>query len=91
MKIYLVFHDYDIDGNDDFCEVISQSEFIEAFEERADAEEFVQRFAHPQIYGIYSNLECGHLCIEEIEIISHKEFQNKEFDTDRYWWLEDEL
>ena len=47
-KIYLVNHCFDVDGG--FGDAIPQEEVICGFDNREDANEFVEKYSNPHIY-----------------------------------------
>ena len=84
MKIYNVFHCYDVDGG--FGEAIPKKILIGSFESKEDAGTVVALLSNPHVYKPYSELECGVITIEETEIVSHSEFNVANFDPKNYWW-----
>ena len=73
MKIYNVYHLYDVDGG--FGDAIPKSEMVAIFESKADAEAFVEKYNKPYVYDKpYDTLWCNEYVVTETEIISHKEF-----------------
>ena len=83
MKIYQVFHAYDVDGG--FGDAVPNVDLIETFVSKEDAKDFVERFANPHIYDKpYASLECGNLYIRESEALTHNDYSTKEFKE--FWW-----
>lgn len=73
MKIYNVYHLYDVDGG--FGDAVPTSELVATFESKADAESFVEKYHNPCVYDIpYAELYCNAYTIMEMEIIPHKDF-----------------
>ena len=67
-KTYDVYHIYDIDGG--FGDACYNESKVATFESKADAEDFVERFENPHVYGTpYDELNCGTLEIRESEIV----------------------
>ena len=73
MKIYCVYHNFDVDGG--FGDAIDQSEVVAVFEKEEDAKAFVDKYHDPCVYDRpYHELWHHCLSITEIDIISHNEF-----------------
>lgn len=72
MKIYNVFHHYDDEGN--FGDPISQKDLVASFMDEEDAKAFASKYSNPYVYNSYYGLTCNKLKIEEMEIITHDEF-----------------
>ena len=67
MTIYLIIHEYDVDGG--FGDAIGCEEVVTAFSTIEKANEFVKKYEKPRIYWKpYNNLYCGNLRIEEVGI-----------------------
>lgn len=78
-KIYLVNHCFDVDGG--FGDAILQEEVICDFDNREDADEFVEKYSNPHIYDSpYASLECGILRVEELNMTPP--------DREDMWWLD---
>lgn len=78
-KIYLVKHCFDVDGG--FGDAILQEEVICGFDNREDADEFVEKYSNPHIYDSpYASLECGVLRVEELNMTQP--------DREDMWWLD---
>ena len=78
-KIYLVNHCFDVDGG--FGDAILQEEVICGFDNREDADEFVEKYSNPHIYDSpYASLECGVLRVEELNMTQP--------DREDMWWLD---
>ena len=92
-KIYLVFHEYEVDYGEDIGTVEAT---IMAFNNKADADTFVKRFSNPRFY--YNSqrcpnddrqVRCGHLDIDEITLVDHIDLDHI-MDTSDFWWLHPE-
>ena len=84
MKVYSVYHDYDTDGG--FGDAISQRELLATFESKEDADTYIAKYENPHIYERpYAGLECGVLTLEEVEVISHDDFDFDEEPKDIWW------
>lgn len=78
-KIYLVNHYFDVDGG--FGDAIPQEEVICGFDNREDANGFVEKYSNPHIYDSpYASLECGVLRVEELNMTQP--------DREDMWWLD---
>ena len=78
-KIYLVNHCFDVDGG--FGDAIPQEEVICGFDNREDANGFVEKYSNPHIYDSpYASLECGILRVEELNMTPP--------DREDMWWLD---
>ena len=78
-KIYLVIHCFDVDGG--FGDAIPQEEVICGFDNREDANGFVEKYSNPHIYDSpYASLECGILRVEELNMTPP--------DREDMWWLD---
>lgn len=78
-KIYLVKHCFDVDGG--FGDAISQEEVICGFDNREDANEFIEKYSNPHIYDSpYASLECGILQVEELNMTPP--------DREDMWWFD---
>ena len=87
MKIYNVYHEYDVDGG--FGDAIPRSDLVATFVSENDAKAFVEKYSKPIVYDRpYNELWCNSLVISETEIITSAEFDiNKrpeEYGTT--WW-----
>ena len=88
MKIYNVYHFYDIDGG--FGDAKGTEEFIAAFASETDAKAFVEKYSKPYVYDMpYHELECNYYAIRETEIITHEEFDINKTPADYGAWLPD--
>ena len=73
MKIYSVFHNYDVDGG--FGDAVGCTDLIAIFEKEEDAEAYVEKYNNPHVYEEpYASLYAGELTIKENEIVLHKDF-----------------
>ncbi len=73
MKIYQVMHEYTVDGG--FGDAVLNQEVVAMFDNKQDAETFVERFSESRVYEKpYDELIYGELYMEEMTLISHKEF-----------------
>ena len=73
MKIYNIYHEYDVDGG--FGDAIPESILIATFENADDANAFVNKYSAPEVYDRpYSALWHHKLVVSETEIITHSEF-----------------
>ena len=89
MKIYMVMHDYGVDGG--FGDYIRESECVGTFECREDAEAFIKRFAKPHVYDVpYDDLDCGSLRIEET-VVMPKGCNMDAIDSSEFWWLTNDV
>lgn len=78
-KIYLVNHCFDVDGG--FGDAIPQEEVICGFDNREDANGFVEKYSNPHSYDSpYASLECGILRVEELNMTPP--------DREDMWWLD---
>lgn len=86
MKAYGVFHLFDEDGG--FGDAIEQSELLDIYEIKKDAEAFITKYENPHVYE--TGLKCGVLKLDEINIILHKDFdlekEPKEAWFEPEWW-----
>lgn len=88
--IYQVVHFYTVDGG--IGDAIDREDVIAVFEDRGDAEAFIERFRKPHVYDIpYQDLECGLLALNEICIYSKDECNLDEVDTEHFWWLHNKV
>lgn len=84
MEIYIVTHEYGVDGG--FGDAVYTEDIIEAFESEEDAEAFVARYQNPHVYSRpYDDLECGTLKIKTIAL----RHPGEEPDITGFWWLEE--
>lgn len=73
MKVYSVYHLYDVDGG--VGDAVEQSELVVTFENKTDAQAFVDKYSNPYVYDIpYNSLFCNEFIVKEIEITPHAEF-----------------
>lgn len=73
MKVYNVYHVYDVDGG--FGDAVETDVLIATFENEDDAKAFVEKYSKPEVYDRpYSELWHHKLVISETEIITHAEF-----------------
>lgn len=73
MKIYSVYHSYDIDGG--YGDAVCTDEHVATFANKADAKAFVEKYNNPYIYDKpYDELCCNEFFIREMEIITPAEF-----------------
>lgn len=73
MKIYSVYHCYDVDG--EFGDAVPKEKLVAIFENKADAKAFVKKYHNPYVYyKPYDELYCNAYCIRETEIVAHKDF-----------------
>ena len=73
MKVYNVYHEYDVDGG--FGDAVNKSVLVATFESEMDAKAFVDKYSNPYVYDRpYAKLYCNQLVIEEMEIITHAKF-----------------
>lgn len=80
MKIFGVFHSFDVDG--EFGDAISKKELICVFASEEEAKDFIKKFEKPHVYDIpYHALECGKLELRELPTT----YNEKDF-----WWLSEE-
>jgi hypothetical protein len=87
MKVYNVYHHYDVDGG--FGDAIGKSVLVATFESEVDANAFVEKYHSPYVYDRpYASLYCNSLSVSEMEIITHAEFDiNKTPDSyGTTWW-----
>jgi hypothetical protein len=73
MKLYNVYHVYDVDGG--YGDAVGEENFVVAFERETDAKAFVEKYSKPYVYKRpYEELYCNEFTIRETEIITHAEF-----------------
>ena len=73
MKVYAVYHLYEIDGGSG--DAVASEICVEIFERESDAKAFVDKCHNPRVYRKpYDELYCGVLSIREMNIITHDEF-----------------
>lgn len=73
MKIYSIYHIYEVDGG--FGDSILKEEHVITLESETDAKEFIDKYNHPYAYDkIYDEMYCNKYTIRETETISHKSF-----------------
>lgn len=78
MKVYIVKHEYDVDGG--IGDAIGKEDVLCGFTSEAEAEAFVSAYEKPHIYDQpYDDLWCGNLVIEELNMIPPF--------VDEMWWL----
>lgn len=86
MKLYMIKHYYDVDG--EFGDAIEKEDCILIFNDEIDAKLFVKTFENPHVYDKpYDELSCGKLKIEEVDTIDHEKaihVMNEAKET--YWW-----
>ena len=64
-----------------FGDAIPQEEVICGFDNREDANRFVEKYSNPHIYDSpYASLECGVLRVEELNMTQP--------DREDMWWLD---
>ena len=87
MKVYQVFHLYDVDGG--FGDAVGQSEVIASFENKDDAIALCERLRNEHVYDKpYADLWCGCLAVEEFDIVSHKDFSIDNYKPEDFWWMD---
>lgn len=86
MKIYNVYHAYDVDGG---CgDATRTEEFVAAFASKEDAQAFVEQYSKPYVYDTpYAELYCNQFGIIETEIITHSEFDINKTPSDYGAWI----
>ena len=90
MKIYNVYHLYDIDGG--YGDAQSTEEFIATFVSETDAKSFVEKYNKPYVYEKpYQELYCNCYVVRETEIITHEEFDINKTPEDYGAWLPEPL
>lgn len=73
MKVYQVLHGYETDGG--FGDAVYCSDVVACFENENDAKAFCEKWDRTHVYEKpYDELECGTLFIQEMEFITHSEF-----------------
>ena len=73
MKIYNVYHVYDVDGG--YGDAVPTESLVASFESEMDAKEFVQTYSNPFVYKKpYEELCCNDYIVREAELITHAEF-----------------
>ena len=81
MKVYQVVHNYDVDGG--FGDAIRSFDTIVTFANKADAENFVEKYEKPHVYDIpYDDLWCGDLEIVELTVLTSV----PEYNDEDLWW-----
>ena len=73
MKVYAVYHLYDVDGG--YGDAVPSENCVGIFERESDAQAFVDKCHNPRVRDKpYAELECGYLDIREMNVITHDEF-----------------
>ena len=88
MKVYAVYHIYDVDGG--FGDPVYQDECICILKDKEDALALKEKLHNPRVYDVpYSQLYCGEIEIREMKVIKHKNFDIDKIDA--YWekWVEE--
>ena len=81
MEVYIVKHEYEVDGG--FGDAVGVSDVLCGFASKAEAEAFVRAYENPHVYDRpYAELTCGDLVIEELTMTPPS--------VDKMWWLRDE-
>lgn len=90
MKIYNVYHVYDIDGG--YGDAVREKDFVAAFVSETDAKAFVEKYNAPYVYDEpYNSLCCNEYCIRETEIITHEEFDINKNPKDYGIWVPERM
>lgn len=88
MKIYSVYHIYDVDGG--VGDAVPTEALVAIFESETDAKAFVEKYSDPYIYyEPYDELYCNDFFIRESEIVTHAEFDINKTPTDYGIWIPD--
>jgi hypothetical protein len=67
MKIYLVMHNYDVDGG--YGDAIGTTDVVAAFDNEVAANAFVEKYNNLHVYkSPYDNLYCGNLHVIPMEL-----------------------
>lgn len=73
MKIYSVFHLYDVDGG--VGDAIACEDLVASFERETDAKKFAEKMSNPHVYASpYDDLCCDEYAVRETELVLHKDF-----------------
>ena len=73
MKIYNVYHAYDVDGG--YGDAVPVETYVATFESETDAKAFVKKYSNPYVYKKpYEELYCNYYIIRESELVTHAEF-----------------
>ena len=86
MKIYNVYHLYDVDG--EYGDAVYAETLVAIFASETDAKAFVAKYDNPYVYEKpYQELWCNHYVIRETEIITHEEFDINKTPEDYGAWV----
>lgn len=86
MRIYSIYHIYDVDGG--IGDAIPKDKCVATFESETDAKAFVEKYSNPYVYNTpYDELYCNEFQIREIEIVSHAEFDINKTPADYGIWI----
>ena len=84
MKIYIVKHAYEVDGG--FGDCVPIEAIVCTFSNEEDAKLFCDTYSDTHTYSRpYADLDCGELIYEEMELVTHDEF-----DISKIKWMADE-
>lgn len=73
MKIYNVYHCYDVDSG--YGDAVETEILVATFESETDAKTFVEKYSDPYVYKKpYDELYCNVYIIRETELVTHAEF-----------------
>ena len=79
MNVYVIKHEYEIDGG--FGDAVDVSDVIGFCTTEDKAKEICEKYSNGHVYDVpYQELECGHITYEELHEVNDDMF------TDA-WWL----
>lgn len=86
MMVYVVKHEYDVDGG--YGDAVRVDDIVAIFESETDAQRFVEKYSNPHVYDTpYNDLYCGELTIMRIDVIPEGDPDQKaNIDKKDLWW-----
>ena len=70
MKIYIIYHDYDVDGG--YGDAVDQHEILWICKDEEEAKAYVERWDNPKVYDKpYASLYTNALHYEEHDLYEH--------------------
>jgi hypothetical protein len=73
MKIYNVYHCYDVDSG--YGDAVEKEMLVATFESEMDAKAFVEKYSDPYVYRKpYDELYCNQYIVRKTELVTHAEF-----------------
>lgn len=86
MKIYNVYHVYDVDGG--YGDAVPAEAHVATFESETDAKAFVAKYNDPYVYDEpYNKLYCNEFVIREFNVVTHTEFDINQTPEDYGIWV----